>query len=47
MRILAAAGYPMLFRDFKLAHKIKLIDLQVVTKFKSSESVIYVTWHNE
>ena len=33
MKKLAAAGYLTLFRDFKLAHMIKTLDLLVVTKF--------------
>ena len=47
MKILATAGYLKLFRDFKLARTYRLIDLQVGTKFKRSESVTCVTWHNE
>ena len=39
----AAAGYLTLLRDFKLARMIKTLDLLVVTMFKRSESVTYVS----
>ena len=47
MKILAAAGCLTFFLYFKLAHMKKPIDLQFVIRFERSESVTYVTWHNE
>ena len=47
MKILAAAGYLTLFRDFNLARVIKTDRSASCHQVLRSESVTYVTWHNE